>query len=102
MRALQSSCGAVDASLALIKGRRGAAPGGERRAGAPCSALTSRSSPGAVPAGGTSASEHGPALGPVGAGGDAGMPGVVCPRQGGARVQLGLHGACAPAPPHTS
>jgi hypothetical protein len=35
VRAPQSSCGAVGAGLALMKGRRGAVPGGERRAGAP-------------------------------------------------------------------
>lgn len=35
VRAPQSSCGAVGAGLALMKGRRGAEPGGERRAGAP-------------------------------------------------------------------
>lgn len=81
------------------KGQAGcSARGRAASGGAPCSALTSRSSPGAVPAGGTSASESGPALGPAGAGGDAGMPGVVCPRQGGARVQL-THSACASAPP---
>lgn len=35
VRVPQSSCGAVGTGLALKKGRRGAAPGGERRAGAP-------------------------------------------------------------------
>lgn len=102
VRAPQSGCGAVDAGLALMKGRRGAAPGGERRAGAP---LAQPWRHGAAPGRRQRAEPQTVSVAllwvPADAGGGCGHARCCLfqARRGKGPAQLAR--ACAPAPPHT-